>query len=130
MEYETISDSDAWLNSIIDSLTSIAIAVIMYISARQVEQIEAHQDKILIYAGVIFLSYFFYYFITEYWYQKTFGNFLTRTKVVKTNNGLPSEIDIFLRTIGRFFPLAFVVNFFVDSKFHETISNTKVVYDR
>lgn len=130
MEYRTINDSDARLNSIIDTLTSFAIALIMYVSARQVEQIEAHKDKVLIYAGIILLSYFLYYFITEYRYQKTLGNFLTQTKVVKTNNGLPNEIDIFLRTISRFFPLAFIVNFFVDSKFHETISNTKVVYDK
>ncbi|WP_435625324.1 RDD family protein [Flagellimonas sp.] len=127
--YKNISNSDAWLNSIIDVLSSFLIAFITYLLARKVNQIEIHEYRVLIYAGTIILSNFAYYFVMEYCYLKTIGNFLTRTKVVMKNNTSPNEIDILIRTLGRFFPLAFAVNFFTDDKFHETISNTKVVYD-
>ncbi len=77
---------------------------------------------------IVFLTGFFGYFIfTEFKYQKTFGKYLTKTKVVTIDNKKPSLNDILIRTFCRLIPFDNVSYLFTRDGFHDRLSNTTVI---
>jgi len=71
-----------------------------------------------------------YWVLTEYFFGKTPGKFLTGTKVVTKNGQSPSFATILGRTLCRFIPFEPFSFFGLKTVgWHDSISNTRVVRD-
>jgi uncharacterized RDD family membrane protein YckC len=81
-------------------------------------------------AIVPFLIFYFYYIYAERCCGKTFGKYITRTKVI-TKSGEPLTLKIcIIRNFLRFIPLDVISIFFSENiTWHDSISNTYVVKD-
>lgn len=80
---------------------------------------------------VTFITAFLYYFLFEYYLNKTPGKMILKTKVVNKDGNRPSANELAVRTICRFIPLEQFS--FTGSNnpvgWHDSISNTLVVED-
>lgn len=77
---------------------------------------------------IIFIPvYWGYYIVTEYFFQKTLGKLLTRTKVVTIINGNPSLKHIIIRTISRSIPFEYFSYLVTVTGIHDILSKTRVV---
>lgn len=81
--------------------------------------------------GQIFfvLIYIVYYVILEVIFQKTIGKFITKTKVITTEEGKPSAPNIIKRTLCRVIPFDQVSYLFTLNGFHDRFSDTTVIKD-
>lgn len=72
-----------------------------------------------------------YYIVFEYFWGKTPGKFITKTKVVNESGAQPSFMNIVGRTLCRFIPFEPFSYFSGDrpSGWHDSISKTYVVED-
>lgn len=78
---------------------------------------------------LFFASWIFYYWGLEYWFGKTLGKLLTRTRVVREDGGKPTASQIFVRTLCRLVPFE-PFSFLASHKgWHDRWSGTKVVMD-
>ncbi|HEY1041399.1 MAG TPA: RDD family protein [Candidatus Paceibacterota bacterium] len=80
---------------------------------------------------VTLLVYFGYYFLFEYFCEKTLGKFITKTRVVTYENKKPSIDHFLLRTLVRFVP--FEAFSFIAKRpvgFHDVWASTRVVSDQ
>lgn len=79
----------------------------------------------------ILIALFFYYLLCEYFYGKTLGKFITKTKVISFKNDKPTFLAILIRTICRFIPFYFL-SFLGTSNLglHDLISKTKVITEK
>jgi uncharacterized RDD family membrane protein YckC len=73
------------------------------------------------------VTFFGYYIILEYKYQKTVGKFLTKTKVVMKDGSSPELGDIVRRTFCRIIPFDLISFLFTKNGFHDYLSNTTVI---
>jgi hypothetical protein len=78
---------------------------------------------------VLLGSFFLYYGVMEYNFQKTLGKFITKTKVVTALGEKPTKDDIVRRTACRLIPFDRLSFLFAKSGFHDSISKTIVVRD-
>ncbi|MGL2962418.1 RDD family protein [Flavobacterium sp. RSB2_4_14] len=71
---------------------------------------------------------FFYYFITEKFFSRSFSKFITNTLVVKEDGTKPNTIDILARSVLRIIPFEYLT-FLRGRKpgIHDEYSNTFVV---
>ena len=79
---------------------------------------------------ILAFSFFAYFIIMEYKFQKTIGKFITKTKVVKVNGDKPQLGDIIARTFYRLIPFDRGSFLFAKNGFHDYLSKTTVVKDR
>ena len=92
-----------------------------------------YEDKrgFIIYYGTVFsvlaITIFLYYSILEYFFQKTWGKVVTRSKVVSSNYEKPSFKTIVIRTICRFIPIDWITFLFSRNGMHDRLSKTKVI---
>ncbi len=71
-----------------------------------------------------------YYFLFEYYLGKTPGKFITRTRVIRIEDGEPPRAwQILLRTLLRNMPLEFLWYLFATVGPHDFMSQTLVVED-
>jgi len=70
---------------------------------------------------------FGYYFVFEYFFGKTPGKFLTKTKVVDMNGEWPGGKKLLIRTLCRFIPFDNFSFLFASVGWHDSISGTMVV---
>jgi uncharacterized RDD family membrane protein YckC len=75
----------------------------------------------------LFISYFFYYVIMEYSFQRTVGKFMTKTKVVTSEGERPEFYEIVVRTVCRFIPYDCYSFLYTDKGFHDYSSGTRVI---
>ena len=74
------------------------------------------------------LIYFLYYFLQEYFFQKTIGKFITKTVVISTHENKKYFFwQIILRTIIRCIIIDIVSYLFSDKGFHDLLSKTQTV---
>jgi uncharacterized RDD family membrane protein YckC len=78
---------------------------------------------------LMLISFFLYYVIMEYKYQKTIGKFFTKTKVVMNDGRKPELNEIFIRTAFRLIPLDRISFLFTRNGFHDLLSDTTVIKD-
>ena len=72
---------------------------------------------------------FAYYFVFEYFFGKTPGKFLTKTKVVDKNGEWPGGKKILIRSLCRLIPFDNFSFLFGPFGWHDSISGTMVVRD-
>lgn len=77
-----------------------------------------------------FLLYVMYHFISEYFFGKTLGKFLTKTKVLNEEGEKPSFQQLLIRNLFRLIPLDPFSFLFSKRGWHDTISKTYVIFDR
>jgi len=70
---------------------------------------------------------FGYYFLCEYFFGKTPGKFLTKTRVVDMNGEWPGGKKLLVRTLCRFIPFDNFSFLFGAVGWHDSISGTMVV---
>ena len=74
------------------------------------------------------LTLFFYYFLTETYFSRTFAKYFTQTIVVTKNGSRPKIHLIFIRTLSRFIPLEGITFLWGDFRgLHDLFSDTYVV---
>ena len=74
-----------------------------------------------------FFLYFAYHFLFEYFYGRTIGKFITKTKVVDMNGEKPNTKTLFVRNICRLIPFDNVSFLFAEKGWHDNISKTQVI---
>jgi uncharacterized RDD family membrane protein YckC len=72
-------------------------------------------------------SIFLYYLVLEYYFQKTWGKVVTRSKVVTINGNKATCKQILIRTSCRFIPIEWISFIYSKNTLHDELSNTKVV---
>lgn len=83
----------------------------------------------IIIASTLLVSIFTYYFILEFYFQKTLGKIVTHSKVVTENGEKSTFRKIILRTIYRFIPIDWISFIFSRNGMHDKLSKTKVISD-
>jgi uncharacterized RDD family membrane protein YckC len=74
------------------------------------------------------LTLFFYYFLTETYFSRTFAKYFTKTIVVTKNGSRPRTHLIFIRALSRFIPLEGITFLWGDFRgLHDLFSDTYVV---
>ena len=73
------------------------------------------------------ILYLAYYCLLEFYFQRTIGKFLTRTKVVHSNEGEITFSTILKRTMARLIPIDIFYYLFSRKGLHDILSNTRVV---
>lgn len=77
-----------------------------------------------------FFLYVMFHALFEYYFGKTPGKFLTKTKVVKMDGSKPTFINILGRNTARLIPFDPISYLFSDRGWHDQISDTYVVMDK
>ena len=78
--------------------------------------------------GIYYLVLLFgYFFLFEYFFGKTPGKFLTKTKVVDMNGEWPGGKKLLIRTLCRFIPFDNFSFLFGPLGWHDSFSGTMVV---
>lgn len=83
----------------------------------------------IILASTLLISIFTYYSMLEFYFQKTLGKIVTRSKVVAENGEKVTFRKIILRTICRFIPIDWISFIFSRKGMHDKLSKTKVIRD-
>lgn len=85
--------------------------------------------------GSLWLGFYFFFLyvmflaIFEYFFGKTPGKFLTKTKVVKRNGSKPTFLNFLGRNTARLIPFDPISYLFLKRGWHDQISGTYVIYD-
>lgn len=75
-----------------------------------------------------FALYFGYHFLFELFLGRTPGKFITNTKVVNMKEQKPTTRQFFIRNISRLIPFDNFSFLFAKYGWHDSISETQVVY--
>lgn len=73
------------------------------------------------------ILYLVYYSALEFYFRRTLGKFLTRTKVADRDGGEITFLTIFKRTISRLIPIDIFYYLFSKKGLHDRLSNTLVI---
>lgn len=79
---------------------------------------------------LFFISFFTYFVVMEFKFQKTIGKFLTKTKVVMIDGQRPRLNDIISRTLYRLIPIDQISFIFTKNGFHDSFSKTTVIKEK
>jgi uncharacterized RDD family membrane protein YckC len=85
-------------------------------------------EQIYIIPLIIFLPTFWtYYILTEYYFQRTLGKVLTNTIVVTTSGNKPTFGQIIGRTLSRNIPFEYLSYLGTTKGIHDRLSGTRVI---
>lgn len=73
------------------------------------------------------ISFWAYFFCFEYFFNRTIGKMITRTKVVDEFGSRPTAKSIFIRTLIRKIPIEYLSFIYSKNGHHDVISRTRVV---
>lgn len=76
---------------------------------------------------ILLFVFWSYYLLTEYFFQRTLGKILTKTKVVSTTETRPTLIQIIIRTLSRSIPFEYFSYLVTVEGIHDKLSKTRVV---
>jgi len=80
--------------------------------------------------GMILLIFLAYYGLSEYFFQKTAGKYVTKTIVVTESGNKPDGKTILIRTLCRLIPFDRLSYLIVKRGLHGRFSKTRVIKDR
>ncbi|RXG16050.1 putative RDD family membrane protein YckC [Leeuwenhoekiella aestuarii] len=80
--------------------------------------------------GMILLIFLAYYGLSEYFFQKTAGKYITKTIVVTESGNKPDGKTILIRTLCRLIPFDRLSYLIVKRGLHDRFSKTRVIKDR
>ncbi|MBT0609179.1 RDD family protein [Aequorivita echinoideorum] len=117
-----------FLNNLIDT---ICFYFLIFLSAMLFDEVlgivpEEGADWFVLY---FILLYVVFHALFEYFFGKTPGKFLTKTKVVKRDGTRPTFWNILGRNTARLIPFDPISYLFSTRGWHDQVSNTYVVMD-
>jgi len=122
--YGVASKSTRLAHLILDNIFSyfifLAIGTLMMFTLK--ENIAA-----VIMVPFTFLYFFLYYLVPEFYWQKTIGKLITKTKVVREDGNRPTFGQILIRTLARLIPFEVFSFLFTPIGWHDSLSKTIVV---
>ncbi|MEH6658235.1 RDD family protein [Leeuwenhoekiella marinoflava] len=80
--------------------------------------------------GMIILIFLAYYGLSEYFFQKTAGKYVTKTIVVTEQGNKPDGKTILIRSLCRLIPFDRLSYLVTKNGFHDRFSNTRVVKEQ
>lgn len=124
-----VSSGTRLIHFVVDTLSYFAITMILVLPLDLIFPYDSSLGPII---AILLLTgtYFTYYMAMEYFFQKTLGKFITKTKVVKENGEKPSLLDIFGRTFCRLIPFDRLSFLFMKNGLHDMLSKTSVIKDK
>lgn len=126
-ESKTVNSLIRFLHMVVDLIMFFIIAfVFSLIIGFLIPNIESVNENLFGY-GLFLISFFTYYILMEYKYQKTVGKFITNTKVVLMDGKRPELNDIIIRTVCRLIPFDSISYIFTRKGFHDYLSKTIVI---
>ena len=111
------SKTKRFINFIVDSIISlILVTLITSIVPSSIEGIS------------FFTLLFLYYFLTEYFFNRTFGKILTKTIIVNSKGEKPTTKELLIHSLCRFIPFECFTFLSSNGKgWHDSISKTSVI---
>lgn len=109
------------INFLIDSLVFFGLTILsIWVTRSKIDPIQARY---------FFIAFYFIYYLTfEYAFGKTVGKFITKTKVVSSENlTRPTFIQILIRTISRIIPFYFISYLMTGKGMHDHFSKTILI---
>jgi uncharacterized RDD family membrane protein YckC len=126
LDFNTVKSSTRFVHFIVDTFIFFIFYVIVDSVFQMIFQFDVNKNFLFTWLLMI-ITYVFYYSFVEYHFQKTFGKYITKTKVVTINGEKPSLNDIIVRSFCRLIPFDRMSFLFIKNGFHDGISNTRVV---
>jgi len=126
LDFNTVKSSTRFVHFIVDTFIYFIFYVIVGSVFQMIFQFDVNKNFLFTWLLMI-VTYVFYYSFIEYHFQKTFGKYITKTKVVTINGEKPSLNDIIVRSFCRLIPFDRMSFLFIKNGFHDGISNTRVV---
>jgi len=126
------STRERLINLIVDLLVAITLWLAIGASIELLRYGFASEDtigaRIDSLPSIIFvITWWSYYILTEFLFQRTLGKLVTKTKVVTTTGEKPTITWILIRTLSRSVPFEALTFLLSESGLHDRISKTKVV---
>lgn len=118
-----------FFNSIIDFMGLLALYFIFGSLFTLIIEIQTEPEITIAAYSMFFIAFLTYYITMEFYFQKTLGKFLTKTRVVTTSGEVPTLGDITKRTFCRLIPLDRLSFLLARNGFHDSFSKTTVVRD-
>ena len=115
-------------NYLIDIVLFVMLFMLHVVAIEAIFGTAADPDSPL-FSVYYLLLLFGYYFLFEYFFGKTPGKFLTKTRVVDVNGEWPGGKKLLIRTLCRFIPFDSLSFLFGSIGWHDSISGTMVVRD-
>lgn len=115
-----VSSSKRVLNLLIDSFCYLLLVVAVGYSAK------SFVTREVLY-WILIIMYYLYYLLGEFFFGQTIGKRVTKTKVASLDNGKPSFLAIFIRTLLRIVPFDFISYLVYSQGIHDTYSKTKLI---
>ena len=128
VKLDIASNNSRVTNMIADTiiLNIIYYALITY--SYEIYGADAESDPLLNLTFLL-ISFFLVYTVTEYFFSKTVGKFISRTKVVNLDGTKPGLKNILSRTLCRLIPCEAFSFMFLQNGLHDKFSKTRVVND-
>jgi uncharacterized RDD family membrane protein YckC len=123
---------DRLANLIIDMITFFLIWIILSIILILVGFDQTYTDETgelipLIPMIIVIPTFWGYYIILEYFFQKTLGKVLTKTTVISKTGSKPTLGKIIGRTISRSIPFEYFSYLVTVNGIHDSLSGTRVI---
>jgi uncharacterized RDD family membrane protein YckC len=120
------------INSIVDMISIFILWIILslVLVLRGLDQVYTDEsgEQFLITPMIILLPTFWtYYILTEFLFQRTLGKVLTKTMVITKNGSRPTFGQILGRTFSRSIPFEYLSYLVTTIGIHDRISGTRVV---
>lgn len=115
-----------FLHNIVDTL-AVFVVWLIYVFFLGAFSNSVEEINEVVYKILLVVSFFSYYIIMETVYQKTIGKFITKTKVVTLDGGVPKLVDIVRRTFCRLIPIDAISYLFTQDGLHDKLSDTTLI---
>jgi uncharacterized RDD family membrane protein YckC len=120
------------LNVLIDMITFfiiwIILSAVLIISGLNQTYLNEAGERLPIIPIIILVPTFWgYYLVTEFMFQRSFGKILTKTKVVSMTGDKPTLRQIIYRTLSRSIPFEYFSYLVTVEGIHDKLSKTRVI---
>ena len=88
---------------------------------------KADEEAPLLPLMIVIPVFWGYYILFEYFFQRTLGKLITRTKVVNEADVKPTFKQVVIRTLSRSIPFEYLSFLAISNGVHDRLSKTKVV---
>jgi uncharacterized RDD family membrane protein YckC len=123
---------DRILNVIVDMVAFFIIwffltFVLMALGLNQTYTDETGEQMPIISWVILIPTFWGYYILTEYKFQRTLGKLVTKTKVVSVTGDKPTIRQIIYRTLSRSIPFEYFSYLGTVEGIHDKLSKTRVI---
>lgn len=111
---------------VVDTIVYFGLYYIIAIRFNFIDTLLIDRDSM--YWDILFSAlYVAYYFVSEYFFGRTIGKWVTKILVVTKDGARPTASKTFLRSIGRLIPFEGLLYLFFPWLLHDLLSGTIVI---